>query len=140
MTAPTTPPLVMVLDRIGPGTVAETRLAVRELVRHAGIGDLADSAALLTTELVADAVAREPDALIVYAECDRRHVRVEVGETGEAASTAARRAPGSVAHGEARTAGALRSRLLDELADGWGSIRTGDGGIVWFDVGIRTSV
>lgn len=137
MTARTMSPLVMVLDRFGSGTVAETRFAIRELVHGAGIAQLADSAALLTTELVADAVARDPQALIVYAESDRRHVRVEISETGEAGRDGA--AP-SGAPSRAFAVDALRGRLLDELADGWGSIRTRDGGIVWFDVGIRATV
>jgi hypothetical protein len=126
-------PIVMVLDAFGAGTVAATRLAVRELVHAAGVGRLAESAALLTTELMADAVEREPHALIVYAECDRRHVRVEISETGETDGYAGASSRASGVDG-------LRGRLLDELADGWGSIRTRDGGIVWFDVGIRATV
>jgi hypothetical protein len=127
----------MVLDTFGTGTVAATRLAVRELVHAAGVGPLAEAAALLTTELMADAVEREPQALIVYAECDRRHVRVEISETGETDGYAAV-LPGAPTRAPA--VDGLRGRLLDELADGWGSIRTRDGGIVWFDVGIRATV
>jgi hypothetical protein len=122
----TTEPLIMVLDRLDPTTVAEIRFSVRELVGNAGAGDVAPSAALLTTELVAGAFERGARSLVLYAECDRRHVRVEVGDCFRDAAA-----------GRGDTNG-LRRRLLDELTDGWGSISTGDGHLVWFDVGIRS--
>jgi hypothetical protein len=120
----------MVLDRLDPATVAEIRFSIRQLVDGAGAGGMAPSAALLTTELVAGAFERGARSLIVYAECDRRHVRVEVGDSFRGASTC-------VPAGRGDTTG-LRRRLLDELTDGWGSISTGDGDLVWFDVGIRS--
>ncbi|HEY7137667.1 MAG TPA: hypothetical protein VIB48_21620 [Acidimicrobiia bacterium] len=120
----------MVLDRLDPATVAEIRFSIRQLVEGAGARGIAPSAALLTTELVAGAFERGARSLIVYAECDRRHVRVEVGDSfrSTGAYVPAR-------HGDAT---GLRRRLLDELTDGWGSISTGDGDLVWFDVGIRS--
>jgi hypothetical protein len=120
----------MVLDRLDAATVAEIRFAVRELVGRGGAGEIAPSSALLTTEVVAGAFERGARSLILYAECDRRHVRVEVGDVF--------RADGAHAPAGAVDANGLRRRLLDELTDGWGSVSTGDGDLVWFDVGIRS--
>ncbi|MBV8949813.1 MAG: hypothetical protein JOZ99_02985, partial [Actinobacteria bacterium] len=73
-------PLVMVLSRVDAAASADVRSEVRHLVEHAGVGDSAPAVALLATELVAGALERGARALIVYADCDRRHVRVEVGD------------------------------------------------------------
>jgi hypothetical protein len=126
----TTTPLIMVLDRLDADTAADIRLEVRDLVRRAGADDATSSAALLTTELVAGAFERGARSLILYAECDPRHVRVEVGDSFRSG-----RVPSP--SGSSQTA-PIRRRLLDALSDGWGSVVSDDGELVWFDVGIRS--
>jgi hypothetical protein len=126
----TTTPLIMVLDQLDAAAAADIRLAVRELVRAAGVDEAASSAALLTTELVAGGFERGARALILYAECDTRHVRVEVGD--------AFRSGGAPNPSGGSEVGAIRRRLLDALCDGWGSVVSHDCELVWFDVGIRS--
>lgn len=126
----TTLPLVMVLNRLDAGAAVDVRSEVRDLVQRAGVHEMASAAALLTTELIAGAFERGSRALILYAECDRRHVRVEVGDSFRSGMT-----PDVSASTET---GAIRRRLLDALSDGWGSIVSDDGELVWFDVAIRS--
>jgi hypothetical protein len=125
-----TTPLIMVLNQLDGAAAVDIRLEVREMVRRAGADEVASSAALLTTELVAGAFERGASALILYAECDARHVRVEVGD--------AFRSGGPRNASAAQEAGVIRRRLLDGLTDGWGSVANDDGDLVWFDVGIRS--
>lgn len=126
----TTAPLITVIAGPDPATAVDIRSVVRDLVSEVGVDEVASDAALLTTELVASAFERGSRELILYAECDPRHVRVEVGDAFRSGAWRAR-----VAESDAE---AIRRRLLDELTDGWGSVVSDDGELVWFDVGIRS--
>jgi hypothetical protein len=126
----TTTPLVTVLTRLDESAAAGLRQEIRALVRDAGVEDVAPSVALLTTELVAGAFERGAQALIVYVECDARHVRVEVADAFRAEMDGP-----SFAVPEATP---LRRRLLDAFSDGWGSVISDDAELVWFDLGIRS--
>jgi hypothetical protein len=122
----------MVLTRLDESAAADIRFEVRELVRHAGVEEVASSVALLTTEPVAGAFERGARALMLYAEWDARHVRVEVGDAFRSQSRALQAPAGPP------EAGALRRRLLDAFSDGWGSVISEDSELVWFDLGIRS--
>ncbi len=126
----TTTPVITVIAEPDAGTAVDIRSVVRELVSGVGVEEMASAAALLTTELVASAFERGSRELILYAECDPRHVRVEVGD---AFRSGVWRPPTGESQAEA-----IRRRLLDTLTDGWGSVVSDDGELVWFDVGIRS--
>lgn len=100
---------------------------MREQLVGAGRIELADTAALLVSEVVTNAVLHARSQVHLTVDCDGRAVRVEVADSSPAAPARRSFTP---------NAGTGRGLLLvDELADAWGLERADDGKIVWFEVG-----
>jgi serine phosphatase RsbU (regulator of sigma subunit)/anti-sigma regulatory factor (Ser/Thr protein kinase) len=112
-----------------PASAPRSRRAVRAFLQEHGLSHLEPTAALLTTELVTNAVvhARTAVGLRVSAIGDR--LRVE-------ASDGSRRRPVRVEPGyeDVRGRGLM---LLDRLATTWDVRRTPDGKTVWFELDLR---
>jgi anti-sigma regulatory factor (Ser/Thr protein kinase) len=115
--------------------VAEVRRLLREALRHWGVPDLADTAELLTTELVTNALRHTDRGAVLTAAllpAPVHRLRVEVRDF---TSRQPRLRPPS----DRRTSG--RGLLLvQSLADAWGVGPDGDGTgkIVWFELDART--
>jgi anti-sigma regulatory factor (Ser/Thr protein kinase) len=96
--------------------------AARELIRElAGAGSEFDDAVLIASELVSNAVlhsgARADDQLTVEVALRHRRVLITVVDPGRSGTRARVRSPGDGFSG-------FGLRLVDELADRWGSERT----------------
>ncbi|WP_195910979.1 SpoIIE family protein phosphatase [Streptomyces kaniharaensis] len=105
--------------------VAHSRRFTRETLVEWGLGSLADWAELLTSELITNALvhAGSPTQLRLF--CNRM-LTVEVAdEEGEAPRM--RRA-------RTEDEGGRGMHLVNELAHRWGSRRTKDGKVVWFEL------
>lgn len=92
-----------------------------------GVPDLADDVALLTTEVVTNAVLHAGTPVTVSVRREGRGVRVEVRDGSRVAPS--RR----LAYSRTATTG-RGSMLLDQLATRWGSTVEPDGKVVWFVV------
>nr|BFD89688.1 hypothetical protein KitaXyl93_10480 [Kitasatospora sp. Xyl93] len=105
--------------------VAHSRRFTRETLAAWGLGALADWAELLTSELITNALvhAGSPTQLRLY--CDRV-LTVEVADR-EPEVPRIRRARGE-------DEGGRGIHLVNELAHRWGSRRTQDGKVVWFEL------
>ncbi len=107
-----------------PASVPEARGLVRDLLRAAGRDDLEDTAALLVSEVVTNALLHAGTPILVAARLEERTLRVEVGD-GSLHLPVPRR--------YASTAGTGRGLLmLEQLVDDWGVQRHSDGKTVWF--------
>ncbi|MFF0410831.1 SpoIIE family protein phosphatase [Kitasatospora sp. NPDC004745] len=105
--------------------VAHSRRFTRETLTEWGLGPLADWAELLTSELITNALvhAGSPTQLRLF--CNRS-LTVEVADQ-EGEGPRIRRA-------RAEDEGGRGIHLVNELAHRWGSRRTGDGKVVWFEL------
>lgn len=126
------------MDEQWPGEVAEEYEGVPESVRRArrlvirvlaGVGTVADDAALLVSELATNAVihAGTPFRVAVRRRDDR--LRVEVADGSRAV---ARRQRFSTTSGTGRGLA-----LVDDVADRWGVDGRDDGKTVWFELAVR---
>ena len=107
-----------------PSSVAEARHLVRELLGSAGRDDLAETATLLVSELVTNALLHAGTSIDVTAAVDDTGLRVEVGDGSTHMPVRRRYAP---------TAGTGRGMLmLEQMVDDWGVSRHGRGKTVWF--------
>lgn len=107
-----------------PASVPEARRLVRDLLVTAGRDDLEDTAALLVSEIVTNALLHAGTPIHVAARLEGRQLRVEVAD-GSLHLPVPRR------YGS--TAGTGRGLLMvEQLVDDWGVQRQVDGKVVWF--------
>ncbi len=108
-----------------PSSCSEARGHVLHALRDAP-ADVRDVAALLTSELVANALLHAAGPLTLTVSRDGPCIRVEVGDTGTMP-------PGVKRYGLAsRTGRGLR--MLEEMAEEWGWYPTPSGKTVWFEL------
>jgi PAS domain S-box-containing protein len=109
-----------------PSSVREARRMVRDLLAGADRDDLAETAVLLVSEIVTNALLHAGTPIDVSATVDDRGLRVEVGDGSLHLPTRRRYGP---------TAGTGRGMLmLERLVDDWGVARRRDGKTVWFEL------
>lgn len=107
-----------------PASVPEARRLVRDLLWTAGREDLEDTAALLVSEIVTNALLHAGTPINIAARLEDRRLRVEVRD-GSLHLPVPRR--------YASTAGTGRGLLMvEQLVDDWGVLRHADGKTVWF--------
>ncbi|MEU6658326.1 ATP-binding protein [Streptomyces sp. NPDC046821] len=107
--------------------VSEARRAVRELLGQWGPSDQSDTAELLTSELVTNALVHTDHDAVLTATLDPKRLRVEVRDfVGRRPKL---RAP--VADEGTNGRGLV---LVQSLADSWGVRALGAGKIVWFEL------
>lgn len=87
---------------------------------------LLDTAQLLTTELVANAVIHARSAVTVTARLAADRLRVEVADTGAGAL--------SMRQARLEDTGGRGLLLIEALAAAWGTSADGDGKLVWFEL------
>jgi len=115
--------------------VGEARQVLREALRRWGVPGLADTAELLTSELVTNALQHTDRGAVLTAmlspERRSRRLRVEVRDFVP-------RHPRLRAPGDQVTSG--RGLLLVQaLADAWGVRPEGTGKVVWFELSVDTA-
>jgi anti-sigma regulatory factor (Ser/Thr protein kinase) len=123
------------LRRADLGAVPRARRALRELVRRDGPGrpldgDLLDTAELLTTELVTNALVHTGRGAVLKVRVDGRRLRVEVRDF-------VRRRPPRLPVGQGADEDATGGRgllLVATLADAWGVRGHALGKSVWFEL------
>jgi PAS domain S-box-containing protein len=109
-----------------PSCVAQARRHVRDLLRDTGREDLDETAALLVSEVVTNALLHAGTEMSLAARVDATGLHVEVGD-GSPHLPSRRR--------YATTAGTGRGLLmLESLVDDWGVTRTPTGKTVWFQL------
>ncbi|MFI0938167.1 ATP-binding protein [Streptomyces sp. NPDC021020] len=110
--------------------VAESRRRLRDHLRQWGVPALADTAELLATEIVTNALQHTGGGAVLTATLSpgpARKLRVEVHDS------LGRRPPGGSRPSDDATSG--RGLLLVEaLADTWGVQARGAGKVVWFEI------
>ncbi|WP_344571032.1 ATP-binding SpoIIE family protein phosphatase [Kitasatospora viridis] len=111
--------------------VAELRGELRDALRRWGVAELIDTAELLTSELVTNAIRHtDRDAMFtarLYRE-DRREPRLRIEVEDESDLWPKRRTPGE----QASSGRGLM--LVEALADGWGVEPRGTGKRMWFEL------
>lgn len=109
-----------------PASAAEARRFTVDVLRQWGVSELIDTATLLVSELVTNAVlhARSASELVLRQTGGR--LRVEIAD---ASATGPTRRSYSVDAGTGRG-----MMLVEALAMRWGSDRDGDGKRVWFEL------
>ncbi|MFG1808562.1 ATP-binding protein [Streptomyces sp. NPDC049040] len=114
--------------------VADTRRRLRDQLRQWGVAALADTAELLATEIVTNALKHTGGGAVLTATLSpgpARRLRVEVHDS--AGRRPKPRPPGGLRPPDDATSG--RGLLLVEaLADTWGIQARGAGKIVWFEL------
>lgn len=109
--------------------MAETRRLLRDNLRQWGVPALADTAELLTTELVTNALRHTGGGAELTATLSpgpRNRLRIEVSDA------VARRPAVRVAHEQATSGRGLL--LVQALSDAWGVQPRGAGKVVWFEL------
>ncbi|MEU5276212.1 ATP-binding protein [Streptomyces asoensis] len=116
------------LGRADLRAVPETRRALRELLRDWGRPGRSETAELLTSELVTNALVHTDDDALLTATVSPSGLRVEVRDS--AAHRPRPRVPGAdeATHGRGLV-------LVESLADTWGVRAQGGGKVVWFELG-----
>ena len=110
-----------------PATVGRARRAVRDALRDLADAELSQSAELVVSELVTNAVVHAGTKVHLRIIAEATAVRVEV-EDGSAHLPVRRT--------WSETAGTGRGLLIvEEHADRWSSARTEHGKVVWFEIG-----
>lgn len=108
-------------------SVSAARRTVTALCGPAGLAMLNDTAALLTSEVVTNAVVHGDGTVLVRAHTAAGRLRVEVEDEGDG---------GPVEKQAARDAeGGRGLALVAALADDWGVERVPGGKYVWFELG-----
>ncbi|MGE9693053.1 MULTISPECIES: ATP-binding protein [unclassified Streptomyces] len=108
--------------------VGEARHALRELLdRHGQEASCADTAELLTSELVTNALVHTADDAVLTAVVRRGRLRVEVRDQAKGVPRARTAVP------EEQTGGRGLG-LVQTLADAWGVRAVGAGKAVWFEL------
>jgi serine phosphatase RsbU (regulator of sigma subunit)/anti-sigma regulatory factor (Ser/Thr protein kinase) len=110
--------------------ISELRGELRDALRRWGVSDLIDTAELLSSELVTNAIRHtDRDAMFtarLYREAGSARLRVEVEDESDLWPT--RRTPGE----QASSGRGLM--LVEALADGWGVEPRGSGKRMWFEL------
>lgn len=114
-----------------PISAGKARAFVEVALDDAGLAHLADTAALLVSELVANAVLHSGTPLEVVVRCDADRVRIEVHDGNPVLPV---RKHYSTMSGTGR--GLL---LVERMAAEWGSERTDGGKVVWFQLDGRAA-
>ncbi|MFH0175954.1 ATP-binding protein [Streptomyces cacaoi] len=116
------------LGRADLRAVPETRRALRELLRGWGRPGRSETAELLTSELVTNALVHTDDDAVLTATVSPSGLRVEVRDS--AAHRPRPRVPSAdeATHGRGLV-------LVESLADTWGVRAQGGGKVVWFELG-----
>ena len=110
------------------GSIRRARDHVRHFCADAGVvGRTAETAVLLTSEVVTNALVHAHSAPRLGVSSDADGVRVEVGDDDPVP-------PGPVVDVEPGASSGRGLRLVDQLSDDWG-IRPADSGkVVWFSL------
>ncbi|MGZ3447897.1 MAG: ATP-binding protein, partial [Myxococcaceae bacterium] len=109
-----------------PASVREARRCVRDELLRAEREDLVDTAELVVSELVTNAVVHVGAGIELAAWVDELGLRVEVADGSPHAPQARHHAV---------TAGTGRGlRMVAQLVDRWGSTPTASGKVVWFEL------
>lgn len=107
-----------------PASVAESRMLVRDLLNAADRNDLVETAVLLVSEVVTNALLHAGTPIDLSASLDDTGLRVEVSDGSTHLPVRRRYAP---------TAGTGRGMvMLEQMVDDWGVARHGRGKTVWF--------
>ncbi|MER5490299.1 ATP-binding protein [Streptomyces sp. LE64] len=107
--------------------VPESRRAVRELLDHWGRPGQAETAELLTSELVTNALVHTERAAVLRVAADPRRLRVEVRDF-------VRRRPEKRVPVPHEGTGGRGLVLVESLSDRWGVRGHGFGKAVWFEL------
>ncbi|MFJ4774177.1 ATP-binding protein [Streptomyces uncialis] len=107
--------------------VPESRRAVRELLGHWGEPGQAETAELLTSELVTNALVHTERPAVLTVAAGPRRLRVEVRDF-------VRRRPRSRVPVPDEGTGGRGLMLVESLADAWGVKGLGFGKAVWFEL------
>ncbi|WP_241845150.1 ATP-binding protein [Streptomyces silvensis] len=121
------PQLLRRLDRRDLRAVSEVRGALRELLRHWGPPGRADTAELLTSELVTNALVHTDRDAVVTAAVGPGRLRVEVRDFVARRPRVRSAEEGEDTHGRGLV-------LVQSLADAWGVRAQGVGKVVWFEL------
>jgi anti-sigma regulatory factor (Ser/Thr protein kinase) len=124
-TTATDPPLLMRLPPVA-GSVPDARRAVRTLCRSGGLGDVADDAEQLTSELMTNACRVADGDITLIAELGKQGVLVTVIDDSPDAIVEPSEAPDP----HARDGRGLF--LVDQLAGSWGVAQHPGRKAVWF--------
>lgn len=108
-------------------SVAAARRTVTALCAPAGLGGLHDTAALLTSEVVTNAVIHGEGTVLVRAHTGGGRLRVEVQDDGDGAPV--------VSQAGREAEGGRGLALVAALADDWGVQLVPGGKYVWFELG-----
>lgn len=108
----------------GLDAAAQARSVVRDLLRRGRHPEMVDTACLLTSELVANAVVHAKSPVELVIDLDRGRLAVEVID-GSTASPV-------VTEADALATGGRGLALVDRLADSWGVTKNLPGKSVWF--------
>ena len=109
-----------------PVSAGRARAFVESVLAGAGLDQLASTATLLVSELVANAILHSGTPLEVLVQCGDDRVRVEVHDGNPQLP---------VRKHYSNMSGTGRGLMLVErMADGWGADRTAAGKVVWFEL------
>ncbi|WP_055573945.1 ATP-binding protein [Streptomyces prasinopilosus] len=108
--------------------VPESRHDLRRLLRHWGRPGQSETAELLTTELVTNALVHTGRAAVLTATVGPRGLRVEVRDFADHEPRPRAPDAGESTHGRGLV-------LVECLADAWGIRAHGVGKAVWFELG-----
>lgn len=114
--------------------VADTRRRLRDQLRQWGVPALTDTAELLATEIVTNALQHTGGGAVLTATLSAgpaRRLRVEVHDS--AGRRPPPRTPGGTRPSDEATSG-RGLMLVEALADTWGVQARGAGKIVWFEI------
>jgi anti-sigma regulatory factor (Ser/Thr protein kinase) len=113
-----------------PISAGEARVFVESVLAGAGLSDLAYTATLLVSELVANGVLHSGTPLEVVVRCGEDRVRIEVYDGNQVLP---------VRKHYSNLSGTGRGLLLVErMAAGWGADPTPTGKVVWFELDGRS--
>ncbi|MFF9061258.1 ATP-binding protein [Streptomyces sp. NPDC101213] len=116
------------LGRADLRAVPETRRALRELLRHWGRPGQSETAELLTSELVTNALVHTDRDAVLTATVGPGGLRVEVRDFAAGRPRPRRRDADEATHGRGLV-------LVQSLADAWGVRTHSIGKAVWFELG-----
>jgi anti-sigma regulatory factor (Ser/Thr protein kinase) len=115
-----------VLPAVAPSVGAARRFVAAALRRHAALPEMIDTACLLTSELVTNALVHAGSRVDLSVTVANHGVHVEVGDSSRV--TAEPRSIGS----EAVAGRGLH--IVEAMSSRWGSTVIGDGKRVWFEL------
>ncbi|WP_328433773.1 ATP-binding protein [Streptomyces sp. NBC_00425] len=115
------------LGRADLRAVPEARRAVRELLRGWGKPGRSETAELLTSELVTNALVHTDDDAVLTATVSPSGLRVEVRDGAAGRPRPSAPTPDEGTHGRGLI-------LVESLADTWGVRAQGGGKVVWFEL------